>query len=158
MHGRAASIIQFRLSKNNNMSTTHKEKLFHHLKSEIYCQLGVSPIHGIGVFALRDIPKNARPLLSFIPNRDVVFTPDEIKVLPEKVKTLIDIFCYVDDECIEVPRQGLNTVHLQIYLNHSKTPNLQFDEKNNLFALRNIEDGEELTIDYDLAFQEEHFF
>ncbi|NBS75462.1 MAG: SET domain-containing protein-lysine N-methyltransferase [Betaproteobacteria bacterium] len=140
------------------MSQTHKEKLLDHLKNQIYCRLGVSTIHGIGVFALRDIPKGFYPLLSFTPNNDVVFKPAEIEKLPEGVKTLIDTFCYVDDQEILVPRQGFNTLHLQIYLNHSKQPNLEFDWRNNLIALRDIHEGEELTIDYDLAFEEEHLF
>ena len=140
------------------MLQTHKEKLLNHLKDQIYCRLGASKIHGIGVFALRDIPKGFYPLLSLTPNNDVVFRPEEIEKLPVGVKTLIDIFSYVDDDEILVPRQGFNTLHLQIYLNHSKQPNLEFDWRNNLIALCDINEDAELTIDYDLAFEEEHLF
>jgi len=49
-------------------------------------------------------------------------------------------------------------LHLQIYLNHSKQPNLEFDWRNNLIALCDINEDAELTIDYDLAFEEEHLF
>ncbi len=52
----------------------------------------------------------------------------------------------------------MNAVNLSIYLNHSKAPNLRFNEKDVLEAMRDIERNEELTIDYDISFGEEHLF
>ena len=52
----------------------------------------------------------------------------------------------------------MNAVNLSIYLNHSKTPNLRFNEKDVLEAMRDITRNEELTIDYDISFGEKHYF
>ena len=34
-----------------------KERLIKHLKEDVYCRLGVSKVHGIGIIAIKDIPK-----------------------------------------------------------------------------------------------------
>jgi SET domain-containing protein len=56
------------------------------------------------------------------------------------------------------PEIGLNAVNVSIYLNHSKKPNLRFDDKDVLRAVRDIERGDELTIDYDISFDDDHDF
>jgi hypothetical protein len=43
-------------------------------------------------------------------------------------------------------------------LNHSRQPNLKFDDKDVLRAIRAIPKGEELTIDYDESFDDQHDF
>ena len=52
----------------------------------------------------------------------------------------------------------MNAVNISIYLNHSKTPNLRFDDKDVLRAMCDINRGEELTIDYDVSFDDDHDF
>ncbi len=41
-----------------------KEELIKHLKNDVYCRLGVSKISGIGVIAIKDIPKGTNPFRS----------------------------------------------------------------------------------------------
>jgi SET domain-containing protein len=67
-------------------------------------------------------------------------------------------FCLVESGRVSVPEIGMNAVNISVYLNHSKTPNLYFNKAEVLEALRDIARGEELTIDYDLSFGEEHVF
>jgi hypothetical protein len=43
-------------------------------------------------------------------------------------------------------------------LNHSKTPNLFYNDKGDLETHVAIARGEEVTIDYDISFDDEHFF
>jgi SET domain-containing protein len=52
----------------------------------------------------------------------------------------------------------MNAVNLSVYLNHSRQPNLKFDDKDVLRAIRAIPKGEELTIDYDESFDDQHDF
>ena len=52
----------------------------------------------------------------------------------------------------------MNAVNLSVYLNHSKQPNLKFDDKDVLRAIRTIPKGGELTIDYDESFDDQHDF
>ena len=49
-------------------------------------------------------------------------------------------------------------MNMAVYLNHSKKPNLRFDDKDVLRAVRDIERGDELTIDYDISFDDDHDF
>ena len=135
-----------------------KEKLYEHLVNEVYCKLGVSTIHGIGVFALRDIPAGVAPLKSMVTNKEIKFSRVELKKVPSSVRRHLSMFCLVEKGRVFAPEIGMNAVNISIYLNHSKQPNLKFDDKDVLRAVRDIARGEELTIDYDESFDDEHDF
>jgi SET domain-containing protein len=137
---------------------TTKKQLFEHLHNGVYCHLGVSKLHGVGVFAIRPIPKGIEPLRSLVRFDDVKFTHEEIKTLPPGVRREIGMFCYYDDEHVHVPRIGLNAANLSVYLNHSKTPNVEFKKNGELVSLRAIKKGEELLMDYDINFDDVHNF
>jgi len=135
-----------------------KHRLHQHLKHEVYCKLGVSTIHGVGVFALRDIPKGTLPLKSMVSRKEKKFSRSELKEIPNSVRKHLADFCLVESGRVAVPEIGMNAINISVYLNHSKTPNLFFNKAEVLEALRDISRGEELTIDYDLSFGEEHVF
>ncbi len=133
-------------------------ELLNHLNEQVYCKLGPSPVHGIGVFAIRTIEKGCFPLRTLVQHEDINIDPEEIRQLPPALRKLIDTFCYVDDKRVEIPSMGLNTMHISLYLNHDKNPNLHFNADGELFAIRRIRSGEELFIDYDISFGEKHDF
>lgn len=135
-----------------------KQRLHQHLKHEVYCKLGVSTIHGVGVFALRDIPKGTQPLQSMASRKEKKFSRAELKEIPNSVRKHLADFCLIESGRVFVPEIGMNAVNISVYLNHSKTPNLFFNKQEVLEALRDITRGEELTIDYDLSFGDEHVF
>ncbi len=135
-----------------------KEKLYEHLKEHVYCKLGVSPIHGIGVFALRDIPKGTHPLKSMVSNKEIKFSRIELKAVPSTVRKHLNMFCLVEKGRVFAPEIGMNAVNLSIYLNHSKTPNLFYNDDGVLEAMVDIAKGDEVTIDYDISFDDEHIF
>ena len=110
-----------------------KEKLYEHLLGEVYCKLGVSQLHGIGVFALRDIPKGTKPLNSMVSKKEIKFSRVELKKVPSSVRKHLASFCLVDKGRVFAPEIGMN-------------------------AVSDIERNEELTIDYDISFGEEHLF
>jgi SET domain-containing protein len=138
----------------------HKTKKFllDHLKNDVYCQLGVSTIAGVGVFAIRRIPKGINPLKSWLPSDEVDVSWDDLKKLPSAVKKQIEMFCFYTSKKVTIPVIGMNSMNMAIYLNHSKTPNLKFKKNGKLISLRAIQTGEELTIDYDESFGEIHSF
>lgn len=146
---------EFKLSNSNKKI---KAALFEHLQQEVYCRLGVSPLHGIGVFALRAIPKGINPLKSWLNNKEIKFTHDEIKTLPKSVQKQIKLFCYYDKKAFEIPVMGMNTMDMAIFLNHSKKPNLKMKKDGTFITLRSIKMGEEVTMDYDHSFGETHIF
>ena len=135
-----------------------KKKIIQHLKNELYCKLGVSPVHGIGVFAIRSIPKGVNPLKTYVTGKEVDVPKRDIKRLPLGIKNQIKMFCFYDRKKVCVPEIGMNSFHLSVYLNHSKQPNLRFKHDGSLVTLTRIEEGEELFIDYDRSFGEKHQF
>ncbi|MSQ74802.1 MAG: SET domain-containing protein [Rhodoferax sp.] len=139
------------------MSVSRK-KLLAYLSQEVFCHLGVSPVHGIGVFAIRAIPKGVNPLRSRLKFEEIKFSHAEIKTLPRSVRTEIEIFCYCDKQAVSVPAIGLNAMNMAVYLNHSKKPNVEYKKNGQLTTLRSIKKGEELMMDYDVNFGEVHVF
>ncbi len=135
-----------------------KEKIYDHLKDDVYCKLGVSTIHGIGVFALRDIPKGTKPLNSLVSNKEVKFSRIELKKVPSTVRKHLAMFCLIEKGRVFAPVIGMNAVNLSVYLNHSKTPNLFYNDDGVLEAMVDIAQGDEVTIDYDISFDDEHLF
>jgi len=115
---------------------------------KVYTRLGISKIHGIGVIAIRDIPKNT--LLFEFDNSELVWIEsDKLINLPDKLKKLYDDFCIIKDNgklygCPE----NFNQLTAAWYLNCSDTPNVVIDESYNFYAKFDIKEGEELTVDY----------
>jgi SET domain-containing protein len=135
-----------------------KKKLLQHLRTEVFCRLGVSPVHGIGVFAIRAIPKGAKPLKSRLKMHEIKFNHAEVSSLPPQVRKELDMFCYYDKHHMLISAIGLNSMNMSVYLNHSKTPNLKMRKDGDLIALRDIQQDEELMMDYDDSFGEVHTF
>lgn len=135
-----------------------KARILKHLQTEVYCRLGISPVHGIGVFAIKDIPKGAKPLVSLIKIKEYSFSKKEINKLPASVRKEIRMFCYYYKDEYLIPSIGLNAMNMAFYMNHSKTPNVKYLKNNDIVALRKIKANEELFFDYDLAFGEVHIF
>lgn len=135
-----------------------KKELLKHLTRDVYCRLGVSTVHGVGVFAVRAIPKGVNPLKTLSSVKEVKLKRSDLGDLPKGVRKQLKMFCYYEGDTIYVPESGLNLVNMAVYVNHSKTPNLYFKKDGDLRALVDIEEGAELLIDYDLSFGETHKF
>ena len=138
--------------------TVSKQKLLKHLSQEVYCHLAASSVNGVGVFALRAIPKGVEPLRSLVQEDEIRFTKEEIKSLPKAVRDEISKFCLIEDQEVHISSLGMNTARMAIYLNHSKTPNVKYQKNGQLITLRAIKKGEELLMDYDVNFGEVHEF
>jgi len=134
------------------------KKILDHLHHELFCRLGVSSINGVGVFAVRPIPIKVDPLVSSIEDRYFKVSLRELASLPAGVRKLIRTFCENVGKNMLIPKHGLNTVCLSIYLNHSKAPNVKMMKNGSFRTLRPIKKGEELIMDYDKSFGEKHTF
>lgn len=140
------------------MMKSNKKKLLDHLQNEVFCRLGCSKTHGVGVFAIRAIKKDINPLMCCLDDEEIKFTKSELKHLPLAVRKQIQRFCFYDLKKTLIPRIGMNAMSMAIYLNHSKKPNLRLSKDGQFQALRLIKKDEELLIDYDDAFGEKHYF
>lgn len=128
-----------------------REQLLKRVLQDCYCRLRPSKIHGIGVFAVRDIPKGKNPFKT-LPKYDSIgyvrITEDELDALPPKLSELIRTLFVPTDGTTHVPNHGMNVIRLNCYLNHSTKPNMRTKDGYNFIAVRKIMTGEELTVDY----------
>ena len=128
------------------------------LRNELYCELRPSTRHGIGVFAIRSIPKGIDPLISRLKYRELRLSHEQVETLPRAIQKTLTMFCYYDEKGFLVPSTGLNIVEMAIYLNHDKQPNLRMQADGSFRSLKCIRKGDELTMDYDHSFGAVHKF
>lgn len=112
----------------------------------LYTRLKTSA-HGVGVFAIRDIPDGMR---LFTRNSErIVRVPraavDRITD-PELRRVYFDFCPSVHD--VFIAPADFNMLTMEWYLNHSADPNVVADDKLQFSSCRRIAAGEELTTDY----------
>jgi SET domain-containing protein len=121
------------------------------LKEKVFCRLAISNIHGVGVFAIRDIPAGVDPFpgekgfceFDEIPVSSIMESED---ITPAVKKLVIDL-CPERDGVYDIPNHSLNLCGVSWYINHSTSPNCG-ENDGDFFTLREIKAGEELTVDY----------
>ncbi|HXY09856.1 MAG TPA: SET domain-containing protein [Terriglobales bacterium] len=113
----------------------------------VFVRLKPSRIHGIGVFAIKDIPKETCVFRG--DNQETVWVKaSAIKGLGREVKKFYRDFCISCSGRYGCPR-NFNMLTPAWYLNHSKKPNMALDKNYGLISTRKIGKGEELTVDYE---------
>jgi SET domain-containing protein len=126
-----------------------KQELLNELQQETYVALKPSPVHGIGVFAICDIPKGCRTIFSKAVGEWINLSFAEVEQLPAHSRTLIETYCLYDETHYFVPDYGFKLMDLVLYLNHSAEPNIMSINDGEQFeALRDIKEGEELLVNY----------
>ena len=134
-----------------------KLKLIKHLENDIYCRIGVSKISGVGVIAIRDIPKNTDPFKTLNNKNDeiIMLTDKDVSGLDKNVLKIINDFFGSGDKKkkYDVLASGANNINVSFYMNHSDKPNIDIveDDTSDYYGFRTnrrIKEGEELTIDY----------
>lgn len=117
------------------------------LNRTVWATIKVSKIHGIGVFAIRDVPKD-----TYITDHSVhnlkqarLIRMNELQfklIFPEIRELILDRSSFAEGQ--DMLFYSPNVVScIQSFMNHSKTPNT-----NGIRALVDIKKGEELTEDY----------
>jgi SET domain-containing protein len=127
----------------------NKEALLKELANSTYVMIKPSPLHGIGVFAIRAIPKGTKNIFSKGVGDWIKVSKEEVGTLPQHSKDLIENHCLFDEDFYFIPDYGFKLVDLVIYLNHSETPNvISLNDGEEFEAIRDIACGEELLVDY----------
>jgi len=112
--------------------------------ADVYTRLKPSRIHGVGVFAIRQIPKGTR---LFKGEDEIIWIPEKsISTLPFEIKKLYEDFAIIKDGYYGCPA-NFNSLTMSWYLNDSSNPNVLVDENYDMWSVRDIGEGEELTID-----------
>jgi len=127
----------------------------------IYCRIGVSKIAGVGVIAVKNIPKGVNPFeltnKEVIDHRLIKITKKELDELPNETKKLIKDFLTPEYGTgdVYVPYLGMNSLDISFYMNHSDNNNVSVvlsDATSDFYEFRTnkvIKKGTELTINYD---------
>ncbi|MCW3118920.1 MAG: hypothetical protein JWM28_3002 [Chitinophagaceae bacterium] len=126
-----------------------KEELLKELSQETYAALKPSAVHGIGVFAIRDIPKGCRTIFSKGVGEWIKVSIHDIENLPEHSRSLIETYCLYNEDHYYVPDYGFKVMDIINYLNHSSLPNItSLNDGEEFEALTDIPSGTELLLDY----------
>jgi SET domain-containing protein len=132
----------------------NKKGILKDLEENIYCRIARSPIHGVGVFAIKKIPKGTNPFKTYIPVDAVAIPEKEImknKKIPKAVKEMVKAFYAIQDGKIYCDARSLNEINISYFLNHSEKPNMdatEINEESIFTANRRIQVGEELFANY----------
>jgi len=131
------------------MKKTIKNKILKNIK-DTYCRLQPSKIEGVGVFAIRNIPKGINPFTAIKKEKWIKFDTKEFKNLDKAIYKMIDDFFVIHKNgVVFLPVCGLNGINLSFFLNNSNKPNLKtIDDGENFITIRKIKKGEELTVSY----------
>lgn len=128
------------------------------LSQEIFATLKPSPVHGIGVFAVRDIPKGCRTIFSQNTGEWIKLPIRDVDSLPEHSRNLVETYCLYDEENYFVPDYGFKIMDIVNYLNHSATPNVRSVNHGEYFeAMDDIPAGSELLVNYEMIVQVEGY-
>lgn len=138
------------------MSKVEKNKLLKNTFKDVYCRLKPSRISGVGVFAIKTIPKNMDPFKKCNTNGEKInyisVKKEELKNLDLEVMEMVKDFFHEDKGYFPIAINGLNSIDITFYLNHSDDPNIEIiNEDNDYFSFtskREIRVGEELFINY----------
>jgi SET domain-containing protein len=136
----------------------NKQKLLDNLLNNTYCRIMPSSTEGVGVFAIKDIPKDTNPFINTsnkpLKYKTVGLNVNDIKKLDSGVKKMIKDYIQPDDNKIYyLPYLGLNTIDISFYLNHSNKSNLDIVPSPNADYIeyktkKVIKKNQELFIDY----------
>lgn len=125
------------------------------IREETYTRLGVSGVHGVGVFAVRDIPRHTNPFPTRGRGRERLLpvSASELAGEPAHIRTAIRDFFPADEQGVHwVSGWGLNNMNTSFYLNHSDTPNVETHGSDGPYVgfrtLRDVQAGEELCYRY----------
>lgn len=128
------------------------KKQFLQSLNDVWCRLAVTK-HGVGVVAIRDIPKGVNPFKNCDPHGGVLEIGEAelaASSAPEAAKQLVRDFCALQDGVYFVPDYGIDAIDKSYFLNHSKKSNMvTHDRGENFVTARKIKKGEELVADYD---------
>ncbi len=125
-----------------------KKELLKHLQNDVYCRIGVSKIHGVGVIAIRDIPKGTNPFSGSFKGKYIAVDKKEILQFPEGVQKMIHDFFAHEKNKVYIPENGLNNIDISFFLNQTDSPNVATHDGDIFITTRNIKKGEELSVDY----------
>ncbi|GGA56202.1 hypothetical protein GCM10011507_04380 [Edaphobacter acidisoli] len=129
------------------LATAYKDAKTDSPHRGVYVRIKPSSLHkeGVGVFAIRDIPKGTRIFAE--ENEEVFWLSKELLPKNPELRRLYDDFAIIKGDRYGCPT-SFNRLTPAWFMNDSKKPNTRCDESYDFYAERRIPAGQELTIDY----------
>ena len=125
---------------------------------DLWCKVGVSKIHGVGIIALKYIPMGT--VITSSPPRY-----ENIQMLEyhrdsfckKQLEYLNSIHCFnTNDETIKIPETGFNIYWLQSFVNHSPSPNAIMYNLNSTYSdiitVVDVKPEEEIMVNFTNAY------
>jgi len=114
-----------------------------------YCRLQSSKIDGVGVFAIRDIPKSINPFPVIRKEKWYRIPVSKLKGLDKEVMRTIDDFQVIEkDDTVWLSDAAMNGMNISFFANNSNKPNLRRIPSGEFITIKKIKKGEELTVSY----------
>ena len=122
-------------------------RVLHNIRENTWARIKPSKVQGVGVFAIRKIPKGT----SLFPETNTHFefiTWNQLGHVSPAIRKMIHDFFVDNDFGFWCPNHSLNQLNISFFLNHSPRPNCFHNESGEIFAIKDISIGMELTLNY----------
>lgn len=126
--------------------------IIEYINNTVFCKLGASPIHNVGVFAIRNIPQGTQ-LTDYYGGefKSYSVSEREFELIRPEIAELIKQQTIFEPEMYRFDSPNSHQI-LEVFMNHSEEPN-----SDGKITLRDIKAGEEITKDYSV-FENTHEF
>lgn len=123
----------------------------------IYCRIQPSKINGVGLFAIKDIPKGTDPFNnSYMAHDALLINKNELKDCNDEIKKMLEDYWPTNNNNKIILPLYPNQIILTNYLNYSEDNyNIIFNDSGKWETLKIIKNGEELLENPKLLFNED---
>ena len=118
------------------------------LDKQVWCRIKPSSVHGVGIFAIKDIPKGTDPFVdSYMGDQISLIDKKKLSGLSTEIKTMLEDYWPTNGNKEAIVPLYPNTLVWTNYLNYTddeKKNNIHLNDQGKWETLRDIKEGEEL--------------
>lgn len=118
------------------------------LRNHVWCRLGVSSIHGVGIFAIKDIPKGTDPFAdSYMGDEFCLVNKKKLSDIPEELTKMIEDYWPTNGNSRAILPVYPNALVWTNYLNYTQDDdkvNIHLNDNGQWETTKDIKKGEEL--------------
>jgi len=130
-----------------------KSEVLEYVSSSLYCEVGKSPIDGVGVMAIKDIPSGSDPFVEFGEDVTMVVSSSDLDDIDDGVVNWLSkrfVHSSTKQKIVLTPHSQW---HHRLYINDSGSANMTIDLNGTYGALTNISSGSELVLNFENEFR-----
>jgi len=135
---------------------TRLKKILNFLEHKVFIKVKPSKVHGVGVFSIKVIPKDTKIFENPPVSINTVIDKSKLEHIDKGVlKWLEDIWPATPTKQ-QLVLKDFDMSCMRLFINHSSEPNVYRNKDGDYITLCNIEEDEELFINYRVSFDEFH--